>query len=59
MPWYTLFQGRDKAFLGIFSTKVISDFNSVSKFISTDTSAAGRNLSFVVIDWQSGKVTEL
>lgn len=57
MPWYTLVMGRDGAYNGIFSSKVMGDFNTVSHLISTDIRSTGRNMSFVMIDWQSGKVT--
>ena len=56
-PWYTIIMGRDGAYNGIFSTKVIRDFSTVSHLISTDIRATRRNLLFVMIDWQSGKVT--
>lgn len=56
MPWYTLVMGRDGAYNGIFSSKVMGDFNTVSCLISTDMSVTGKKLSYVMIDWQSGKV---
>ena len=58
VPWISLIMGRDGAFNGIFSPKVINDFNYISNIVTTDDKPDGKPSSFLRIDWESGQVNK-
>lgn len=58
-PWYTIIMGRDGAYSGIFSPIVINDFITYSRLYSTDNTVKGNPIVYMVIDWQTGQISNV
>lgn len=58
-PWISIIMGRDGAYNGIVSPKVVNDFCAISRLVTTDDLVKGQPISFVTINWENGQIDKI